>query len=1441
MTASRRPGRIAIIDDDDLFARGPDDELLHVHNEFDHGRSGSTEGRDLAGDPILIRGTDGQLHIFARGRGGLLLHWKLGPSGKVTGPFNHRWRIAYDPVAAALPGGDIELYARGANDELIRWRVPFTGDPGPAESLGGSVVATPAGVVRTGAVPDVFALAADGTVNWHGVIAKRNGTDIDFVGWRRIGDGATGAPVAVSWRSTRLDVLAPGADTDGPHLMHWGFDGTKGWHTEPAPGADPLDPSAERLLINGTWFGADTSNLGAVETLSCAVVLQPDHARVFARDAAGRLVQWHWDGVISPDTVGWFGPDTIADAVSSAPGALTGRPPWVYAWVGEGHSLFRFVQKDDGSWSADEMEVDWPLGQDEPPARQFEVDVDLVISRPADLLRIGIGWSGFTVADGDPPSLVPIPGETTQLRLVLPPQHIAEGFTGATESVPAQGQWESVQAGVSQLVLTVPAEPVPLTPAGVLGAARKGVVQADDLSTPDPDTFIELPWQLFVSPDGATLEHPVADPEPDDNGVSLWRTRLLSESGDLAILSAGVEDSFPVPLDALSRGALATQGRPAHADRLELSSLGGTLRAHGDWGGLEWQHEATLGRDGRVRIDVRGVLYPYGHRAVLTTITERDLTDPANPVGVLRQHSYLNVQAATISRPADDAELARAFPFDEVTITTRRFDNVSQGEPKVFNRPAFVPADIIARIAAAEGQLAAMPRVVDGWTGPVIPDEVAATFVGQFDSIQGDQRQLAESRILLIEQIQDLMELAQAVRELHQPSITQYFTPLAGDDWLQFPVTCRLAEQVLSFSTPMIFVTDQQLPETPTNPAFDTLVDGDVQAEVAKRWATMRRRTPLTLAAPAPGAQLARDDDGYPGMITLAGHALDLLGTGAEDDRQLVNRIYVSAQAAGRGFRPRLGPDTTLDQNVPQPPWAFDLTLPSLRTLLPGRTEAHRVVTTFSQAYLQTGAAAEIVHDIVGPATGIVNKDGDLANEAGAKLSEIKGLVVDFTKDAERAGGLAAPKMLTDGLSRLAGPVNVAGLTSLDPKTLLATGVDGAKLLGFSLTDLLGTLNRDELPTITTDLSGPQPVVSMLWPPNPPGTPPEQRRRQELTPASPFAMYKPDKPDEPVDPAHPDQPKPKPSMAMEVRAAGTDVRTECSVTWFSLAFPPKKPLLTLNFKQVKYIQEAGRPPALSIDGLDAEFSDELDILTALQEKIGLGDKGPTIRVVDDAIVAAYSLAIPDASSGAFVMRNLLFNASLTVPFRGDPVVVALGFATRTKPFNLSVMMFGGGGYVNLEFDHNGLRRMDIALEFGAAIAVEFVIAKGEAHVLGGIRFELRSGPTADAEKTVALVGYLRIGGSLEVLGLITVTVELVLSLGYESAGNRLVGRATLVLELDLTIWSDKVELDSGEWVISGGEPEPTERLLPDTPDGFLDLLRQHRNAFRSVPGELSDV
>jgi hypothetical protein len=137
---------------------------------------------------------------------------------------------------------------------------------------------------------------------------------------------------------------------------------------------------------------------------------------------------------------------------------------------------------------------------------------------------------------------------------------------------------------------------------------------------------------------------------------------------------------------------------------------------------------------------------------------------------------------------------------------------------------------------------------------------------------------------------------------------------------------------------------------------------------------------------------------------------------------------------------------------------------------------------------------------------------------------------------------------------------------------------------------------------------------------------------------------------------------------------------------------------------------------------------------------------------------------------------------------------------------------------------------EIALEFGAFVAVDFVIASGEVHALGGVRFALERGGT------VTLTGYLRIGGCVEVLGLISVSIELCLSMTYNSQRRALVGRATLVIEIDLTLWSDSVELDSGEWVLAGGSG-PGLHPLDDV--GAADALtrwRQYRAAFADETG-----
>jgi hypothetical protein len=560
-------------------------------------------------------------------------------------------------------------------------------------------------------------------------------------------------------------------------------------------------------------------------------------------------------------------------------------------------------------------------------------------------------------------------------------------------------------------------------------------------------------------------------------------------------------------------------------------------------------------------------------------------------------------------------------------------------------------------------------------------------------------------------------------------------------------------------------------------------------------------------------------------VVDLSGAPLDVIGTGAPVDQQLVHRLYVSGRLHGRTFHPALGPGE-VSSGTSQPAWGLDVTLPSLQELLPGATASHRVVTTFTEAYLTRGPVEDVVHHVVGPAVGARLDDaGVLVDEAGTALAGLAGVQIDFTRNADRSGGLVSPKVVADVLSRETGPVNLAGLTSLDPAALFD---EGATLLGFSLASLLESLLPDGLPTITTDTSGPQPVVTMSWPAQDPALPPEQQPAQVLSPEPPFGPFDPDRPGDP--PA---------TLALVVRTCGTDVRTEATVRHFALSFPTAKPLIRLVFEQLRYVQEAGRSPDLQIKGLKAEFSEELDILKALQEKIGLGDKGPIIRVDQNGIVAGYSFAIPDAQSGAFVMKNLAFSAGVTVPFQGDPVSLDLAFASRAAPFNLSVMMFGGGGYVELGLNYKGLSKMDVALEFGASVGVDFVIASGEAHVLGGVRFELL--PTKD----VRLTGYLRIGGSLEVLGLVTVSVELVLGLGYESSGNRLVGRATLVIEIDLTLYSDSIELDSGEWEIAGGAERAADRLNAPPPrfgaepgeDPFLALVREQRSAFAHFEGD----
>ncbi|MQA80411.1 MAG: hypothetical protein GEV10_18345 [Streptosporangiales bacterium] len=432
--------------------------------------------------------------------------------------------------------------------------------------------------------------------------------------------------------------------------------------------------------------------------------------------------------------------------------------------------------------------------------------------------------------------------------------------------------------------------------------------------------------------------------------------------------------------------------------------------------------------------------------------------------------------------------------------------------------------------------------------------------------------------------------------------------------------------------------------------------------------------------------------------------------------------------------------------------WAADLGLPSIRHLT-GRDELARV------RYPDPARRVEdVVLDIVG------------------------GLPVDLGAAAERVGALATPNFVADVISATQGPVAAAGLVrdaagELDPASILG---HGAGLLGLDLPSLINKELLGQAPTITQD-----PQVTYTWGPI------------TLRPGAPLIADD--------------------SSTLEIFAtAGPRASTRSTLTNVGLALPPDAPLLELHFSSLAFTQSGAEPPALDVGTVTANFRGTLQLLSELQEKVGLGSALPAITTSADGVLVSYRLPVPEVACGVFRMSNATFSAAVEIPFRPPGVRVVLGFASRESPFNVSVLAFGGGGYVRVVLNSlalgdgsaGGIEELEASLEFGASLAVNLGIARAEVHAMGGVLLQY-------ANDEWLFTGFLRMGGSVDLLGLVSVVVELRLELTYDPEDNAMWGRATLVVELDLTLTSFDVELDSGMWVFAGGSSPDDHQALGD--------------------------
>lgn len=475
--------------------------------------------------------------------------------------------------------------------------------------------------------------------------------------------------------------------------------------------------------------------------------------------------------------------------------------------------------------------------------------------------------------------------------------------------------------------------------------------------------------------------------------------------------------------------------------------------------------------------------------------------------------------------------------------------------------------------------------------------------------------------------------------------------------------------------------------------------------------------------------------------------------------------------------------------------------LPALQQLVPG---AGAATVKFAAPYLANGFGA-----------------GNLG-EALLELAPATRPKISLAGDTV-TGGLVAPRFTLTGISRKFGPVG--GLMSeiasgkFTPQSFFKEFIDEVTLLGvFKLSDLLGpALERglEQAPQLTTRGHDGFAEPRVSWSTDLPN---------EVTAEAPLAKgtLRARREGDVVKAA-------KLNLLAETKLAQaanvTRTTVTCEVLDVELAFSlENEELLVVPIRNMTFTSVDGGKLDVDVNLGAIQFKGVLAFIKTLADLIpedGFHDP-PALDVHPDGVTSSFSLPLPPVAAGVFVLENIALHSRLDLFFAGEPAPsFELAFARPESPFRVTVTGLGGGGWIAIKVATNGFQQLAGALEFGAAVSVNLGVARGSVSAMGGLAFFV------DGDGKAGLTAYFTVRGELRVLGLISISVEVTLALGYESPPARLFGKAVLAVKVKCLFVSKTVKLEF-EKTFAGadGGPSPGGRALAAAPPPptFADLM-----------------
>ena len=416
-------------------------------------------------------------------------------------------------------------------------------------------------------------------------------------------------------------------------------------------------------------------------------------------------------------------------------------------------------------------------------------------------------------------------------------------------------------------------------------------------------------------------------------------------------------------------------------------------------------------------------------------------------------------------------------------------------------------------------------------------------------------------------------------------------------------------------------------------------------------------------------------------------------------------------------------------------------------------------------------------------------------------FAEIVEPIAGLSIPAERAGGLASPKFPDmDGVSRLMGPVsdvrNFAGADTppLDPAALIGD----TKLLGtIALKEIVDLSQASDLSFLTTqpdrlfekvvnepDFVLRRPVISSVR------TGSRDRDAVRLEAEDQGCAVRSPRAARPAVRAG------RPSAAAGPHAAHRPGQDDARARGSCRGPRRRRPAHQLRALAGRNGEGGFQPGPVRVPhgeedrGHDLDREGRIHGPTRVRRGDQKGDSNWRLRRCRHQSAAGRhrgqgtGLQLPAVGLGVLSLQNIAFNSSLSLPFVENPVGIRFALSERSNPFIVSVAPFGGTGFFALEMRTSGPDRLSVeaAIEFGGIITFNLLdIVKGGVYVLAGVYMLIRSGGSHQ------ISAHLRIGGYVDVLGLISVSIELYLALTFD--GSRLRGMARLTIGVKVLFFS----------------------------------------------------